>query len=1166
MKKQFFSILALFLALSARSQSCLPDGITFSTQAEVDNFPLDYPGCTEVEGDLEIFGADIHDLSGLSGLSSIGGFFRIYNIPSIANLEGLNNLGSVGGSFYLDNNYALTDITALNNLQTIGGDFEIVGNPELTNLSGLGSLATIGGWLALDDTALSDLNGLGQLSSVGGNLLIRYNGVLTSLAGLNNLQAVGGEVEIQGNEILPDMNGLAGLTSIGGNLLIDGNNSLLHFTGLSNLRTVGKGFVVSNNPALQHFSGLDSLRTIGDSLFVLSNPSLIDLGGMAWLDSIGGKLHLKYNNALTNFGNFGHLSYIGGHFILESNPLLAQLAGLEQLVTIGGNFSIGNVVTSLQGLDNLTSIGGDFRVTPSLMGFSGVDNLTNIGGSLTIISNYHLANFNGLNQLTTVGGDVYFNILPQSASLSGLESLTTIGGDLRLDNQSGLTSVQELVSLTSIGGSLSFPYTLESFAGLEMLQTIGGSLAIEGCWYLEDFSGLDNLTSIGGSLFVRVAPVFTSFHGLEKLDSIGGFLRIEDNPELATLEGLDNLTFIGGPDLFVTGNPQLSDCAIYAVCNALFVNDPNLTIAIGQNGPGCATPQEARASCHTIPVEATVRIDTNGDCLPDVSDTPAEGIQVRLSGNGQVALRPGDQNGVSLFQYFNSGPFTLSLPQYPSANWAVCQDDILITPGTPFIQDTLKATFLLSPLQQECAELTVELGLPSIFRSCLVASDLEVSVKNTGSVIAESVILAVVKPLEMDLLSSNPPLSAQSGDTLYFELGDLAPLADSIVKIKVKTNCNFFLFEHTLCFEAFARTLIPCQATFPPASEIKLSAQCLGDTTVRFTLKNIGNAPTQNPHEYVILRNEEVLDKENFNLNAQQSMFVDFPADAATYRMEATKFDDGTLTATAIENCGGLTPGLITSFWLDKGPIDYDFDCREVLGSFDPNQKTAVPAGTGAEHAIVPNRSLEYTIDFQNTGTDTAFRVLLRDVLPQQLDINTFRPGFASHPYTWEIRGADTLEVLFFPIMLPDSNVNEPASHGFFSFTMDQKPDLQDGQTLENKASIIFDFNPPIVTNTVLHTIRELLIVSVDGPQVQPPLWRVLGNPTHDVATFQATAFMAGSKRFELYDAAGRLLRSVPFEGQQFDFQRDGLPEGLYFFRISDLQGKSFTGKIVMGG
>ena len=113
MKKQFFSILALFLALSARSQSCLPDGITFSTQAEVDNFPLDYPGCTEVEGDLEIFGADIHDLSGLSGLSSIGGFFRIYNIPSIANLEGLNNLGSVGGSFYLDNNYLICSLSLI---------------------------------------------------------------------------------------------------------------------------------------------------------------------------------------------------------------------------------------------------------------------------------------------------------------------------------------------------------------------------------------------------------------------------------------------------------------------------------------------------------------------------------------------------------------------------------------------------------------------------------------------------------------------------------------------------------------------------------------------------------------------------------------------------------------------------------------------------------------------------------------------------------------------------------------------------------------------------------------------------------------------------------------------------------------------------------------------
>ncbi len=300
----------------------------------------------------------------------------------------------------------------------------------------------------------------------------------------------------------------------------------------------------------------------------------------------------------------------------------------------------------------------------------------------------------------------------------------------------------------------------------------------------------------------------------------------------------------------------------------------------------------------------------------------------------------------------------------------------------------------------------------------------------------------------------------------------------------------------------------------------------------------------------------------NFSLAPQQSFSVAVPADGATWRMEATKLDDGTLTATALENCGGLTPGLITAFWLDKGPLESDFDCRQVIGSYDPNLKSAVPAGAGLNYTITANRPVQYTIDFQNTGTDTAYRVLLRDVLPAAFDLNTFRAGFSSHPCTWEIRG-NTLDVLFSPIALPDSNVNEPASRGFFSFELDQKPNLPDGTFFQNTAAIIFDFNPPIITNTVYHTIGKLT-VDIDEPQRYADLWQVAGNPTRDAATFSALTFVAGEKRFELYDASGRPVRTALFSGQSFVFQRDLLPGGVFFFRIGDERGRWFTGKIVV--
>jgi len=54
------------------SQPCLPEGITFSTQEQIDSFQSDYPNCTEIEGGVVIEGIDITNLDGLEVITSIG--------------------------------------------------------------------------------------------------------------------------------------------------------------------------------------------------------------------------------------------------------------------------------------------------------------------------------------------------------------------------------------------------------------------------------------------------------------------------------------------------------------------------------------------------------------------------------------------------------------------------------------------------------------------------------------------------------------------------------------------------------------------------------------------------------------------------------------------------------------------------------------------------------------------------------------------------------------------------------------------------------------------------------------------------------------------------------------------------------------------------------------
>jgi hypothetical protein len=114
---------------------------------------------------------------------------------------------------------------------------------------------------------------------------------------------------------------------------------------------------------------------------------------------------------------------------------------------------------------------------------------------------------------------------------------------------------------------------------------------------------------------------------------------------------------------------------------------------------------------------------------------------------------------------------------------------------------------------------------------------------------------------------------------------------------------------------------------------------------------------------------------------------------------------------------------------------------------------------------------IEYTILFQNTGTDTAQTVLIIDQLDSNFNWQTLEPLSSSHPMTIEVDQFGKVTFTFENIMLPDSIVSEPGSHGFVAFKIELIPMPDFGTTITNTAEIYFDSNPPIFTNTKLHTI-----------------------------------------------------------------------------------------------
>ncbi len=296
-------LLTIFISLfsfSLTAQGCLPEGINFSTQEQIDNFQSDYPDCTEIEGYVVISGNDITILTGLNSLTAIGGDFVLYNNPLIEDLSGLENIFLIGGSLSIINNDTMISLGGLSNVINIGSALEISGNNSLNNISALQSVYSIGDHVKIrGNLSLVSLSGLNNISSIGGDLELWYNYSLQNLMGLENLNTVDGSFTIELNQTILNLNGLNNLHTINGELKIHQNENLVELTGLDNLNSV-ENLSIGFNYELISLIGLSHLSIIEGNLSIYNNNLLIGLTG---LDNISHEsindIFFAYNNNLT---------------------------------------------------------------------------------------------------------------------------------------------------------------------------------------------------------------------------------------------------------------------------------------------------------------------------------------------------------------------------------------------------------------------------------------------------------------------------------------------------------------------------------------------------------------------------------------------------------------------------------------------------------------------------------------------------------------------------------------------------------------------------------------------------------------------------------------------------------------------------------------------------
>lgn len=172
-------------------------------------------------------------------------------------------------------------------------------------------------------------------------------------------------------------------------------------------------------------------------------------------------------------------------------------------------------------------------------------------------------------------------------------------------------------------------------------------------------------------------------------------------------------------------------------------------------------------------------------------------------------------------------------------------------------------------------------------------------------------------------------------------------------------------------------------------------------------------------------------------------------------------------------------------------------DTTDVIGAFDPNEIQVSPGGY-----TTAGKQLDYTIHFENLGSDTAFNITVLDTLSQHFDLSTFTLTDFSHNINAEIidgaNGEAIARFQFDDIHLPDSN-SKLYNKGYLKYSIKLKDNLSPSTTIENRAGIYFDINPVVMTNTVQNIIAPLNVANA----VHEEKLSIYPNPANDVLYIQ---------------------------------------------------------------
>jgi len=564
--------------------------------------------------------------------------------------------------------------------------------------------------------------------------------------------------------------------------------------------------------------------------------------------------------------------------------------------------------------------------------------------------------------------------------------------------------------------------------------------------------------------------------------------------------------------------------------------------------------------------------------------TDLEGITITIQPGNYVATS--DQNGFANVSNLPDGNYIATVDT-TNQNWA---SNCPTTIGFEVIDgyEPTDSNYFYLFNTNPCTDPDVSIYAPTL-RPCLPNQMIYVSACNQAT--ATGILNASYVDVELDPLmtvtGSSLSYTNQGNNVYRFQTGDLYP--GQCVNFNISTTISSptiscaGLLGLTLCMDANLHPVEPCVLDNTPSdpivndgtggtlngfpqpctlpwdqSSLSVDGWCQGDS-VYFSITNTGEPGGGDMECYSpmwVTIDGVVTYTDSIMIPGGETVILSYFGNGQTWILNAEQhpLHPGNSHPNAhVEACGDTanwTPDIVNDFPQDDADPVVDIYCGVVTGSYDPNDKTGYPIGQTDQKYIQPNQQLQYVIRFQNTGTDTAFTVVIRDTLDTDLNIFTVTSGVSSHQYDFRMYGPRVLEWTFNNINLPDSSTNQEGSNGFVTFHVDQVPNLAPGTEITNDADIYFDFNDPITTNTTIHRIYEgfVSVLNVEELTQSGKSLLVYPNPTSNSITIKGDKNML--QTFSIFDQMGREVFKSKLNGITTEVNLSILSKGIYTLKI----------------